>query len=442
MKKTKSYIAALALGALAFTACDDNWECPPMDVPTFAEGTEATMTIAELKTQYWQDGDSYGTQIGLDANGDSIILVGNIVSSDQSGNIYKSIVLQDKTGAITIGINQSSLYEEYPMGIRMALNVTGMTIGRYSGLMQLGTLDGTSVNRIELDDISPRIQLDYYGGEVDTTLTTISELSTASQTNEGKIQWQSRLIRINDVKFEEAGEPFTTGSTTSRYITDDEGNRMIVYNSSYSDFAYDTLPYGHGDVVGILSCYRTSWQLLLIDANSCIDFDGEGAPDPNLTTFIKESFSNTFGDFTANYVTEAAGGDIWVPSAKYGMVATGYINGTRYASDSYLTSAEIDLNGYSKPELTFSHCCNYFASTEVMQQQASLAVSVDGGDWEAIEIPTYSTNADWTFVDSGTIDLSAYVGKKIRIGFHYISTESQAGTWEIKNVVLTAIKNQ
>ena len=441
MNKYSLYIATALMSAAALSACDDDWTRPPMDVPTLPENFKANTTLAELKTAYWQDQDSYGTKIGLNADGDSIVISGTVVSSDQSGNIYKSIVLQDATGAITIGINSADLYEEYPQGIGLAINVTGLTIGRYSGLMQLGTSDGTGVNRIELADFQPHAAVDYYAGHCDTTTVTLDELNEANKSTEGKIQWQSRLIRIDNIKFKEAGEPFTNGSTTPRYIVDDEGNEMIVYNSSYSDFAYDKLPYGHGSVVGILSYFRTSWQLLLIDANSCIDFDGEGAPDPNLTTLLNEPFdTNSQGDFTIEDISLGEGLTyVWKATEKYGMTASAFANSANNPSDSWLISPEIDLNGFRSPTLQFSHCCNKF-SRDMAKQQVSVGVREIGGEWQTVTIPNFSTNADWTFVESGALDLSAFAGKKIQFGFHYTSSTESAGTWEIKNVKLQAIK--
>ncbi len=279
MNKISSYITALAIGALAMQSCSDNWEQPAFAVPKFPAGLEANTTIADLKTAYWQDSDSYGTKVGLNENGDSIIVVGTIMSTTTPGNIYKALYLQDETGGICIGIDTTAVSAAYPMGVAISVNCTGLQIGRYSGMMQLGTADGNGVNRITMPELRPHVHLDYFLGNPDTTLTTIDELNEAMKTTEGKVKWQGRMIRINNVKFAEAGQPFTNGSTTSRYIVDDEGKRMIVYNSSYSDFAYDELPYGHGDVAGILSCYRTSWQILLNDTDGLINFDGEGKPD-------------------------------------------------------------------------------------------------------------------------------------------------------------------
>ena len=46
------------------------------------------------------------------------------------------------------------------------------------------------------------------------------------------------------------------------------------------------------------------------------------------------------------------------------------------------------------------------------------------------------TNSDYTFVTSGKIDLSAYVGGMMQFAFRYTSSTDAAGTWEIKNVVV------
>ncbi|MDO4320644.1 MAG: DUF5689 domain-containing protein [Bacteroidales bacterium] len=445
MKKTSLYISALVLGAVAMQSCDDNWTRPPQVVPTFPEGIKANISIADLKTQYWQDAESYGTDIGLSATGDSLWIVGNVVSSDEAGNIYKTLVVEDETGAITIGINSSDLYKSFPRGVRVAINATGLCIGRYNGLMQMGTNTSSGVNRIELDVFEPHTYLDLNGGKMDTTVTTIAELNEAARTNEGKIKWQSRLIRINDVEFTEPGELFAPGSTTSRYITDADGNRMIVYNSSYADFAYEALPWGHGDVVGILSAYRNSWQLLLINQDGCVDFDGEGAPDPNLETILSAPFTTAddLCGFTLDNILLGEGlSYVWSVDAKYGLKASAFAGGSSKPSDSWAVSPVIDLTGHKGAKLNFSHCVNKFGSIDDVKTQATLGVRVDGGEWESVAIPQYSGNDNWDFVDSGEIDLAKYDGKKIHIGFHYVSTAASAGTWEIKNVKLTAVKNQ
>lgn len=444
MKKLTQYIASLVLGAAALSSCSDSWEQPPLVYPTFPEGFQANTTIADLKTAYWQENDAYGAVVGQ-KDGQDIWICGKVVSSTASGNIYKTLVLQDATGAITIGLDTTKIETVYPMGFEVAVNVTGLCIGRYNGLMQLGMETATGVNRIANVAFQPHTKLNMTDGltAADTATVTIPEIVAAGRTTEGKIQWQSRLVRIDSVKFVEAGEPFAvSGTNTSRNIIDSKGNKMVVYNSPYSTFAYDAMPYGTGSVVGILSCYRTTWQLVLIDAAGCIAFDGKGAPDPNQYTVFSEPFgANSQGNFTIDNVFLGPGLDkVWQPTASYGMKASAFVSGN-IASDSYLISPVLDLTGAGSPMLRFSHCVNKFTGDPA--QQVSVNIREEGAtEWTALTIPTFSSNADWNFAESGDISLDAFAGKKVQIAFRYTSTTESTGTWEVKNVVVTAIKNK
>ena len=67
------------------------------------------MSIAEFKAKHWQDAVNYVDTITEDE-----VIHGWVVSSDESGNIYKSLYIMDESGAgITISINKTSLYQDY-----------------------------------------------------------------------------------------------------------------------------------------------------------------------------------------------------------------------------------------------------------------------------------------------------------------------------------------
>ena len=129
---------------------------------------------------------------------------------------------------------------------------------------------------------------------------------------------------------------------------------------------------------------------------------------------------------------------IWQQTSNYGMKATAYANSTKYVSDSYLVSPAIVLKENSV--LTFEHVQRYGA--EDPSTQLTLWVRENGAtNWAAqLTIPSYSDGTNWNFVSSGDIDLSAYAGKTIQLGFRYTSSEDFAATWEIKNVKVTNAK--
>ncbi|MDE6134024.1 MAG: DUF5017 domain-containing protein, partial [Muribaculaceae bacterium] len=123
--------------------------------------------------------------------------------------------------------------------------------------------------------------------------------------------------------------------------------------------------------------------------------------------------------------------------ANYGAKASGYAAGTNYDAEAWLISPEIDLSAFGEATLSYEQATNFFSSTEVLPDQAAAYVREAGGEWVKLS-PEYPESMSWTFVPSGDIDLSAFAGKKIQIGFCYISTEAKAGTWEVKNVKIMA----
>ena len=109
-----------------------------------------------------------------------------------------------------------------------------------------------------------------------------------------------------------------------------------------------------------------------------------------------------------------------------------------YDAESWLISENIEIpSSISTAYLTFTHAANYFTNIE---EEATLWVRIvneDGsyGEWTQFTIPNYPTG--WTFVSSGDIDLSEYIGKLIQIGFCYKGNSSKAGTWEVDNIQLS-----
>lgn len=167
--------------------------------------------------------------------------------------------------------------------------------------------------------------------------------------------------------------------------------------------------------------------------------DGTEPVDPIEEGDVFESaLTDTQGNWTIVDVTVPEGATfIWSQSSSYGMKATAYINKKNCASESYLVSPAIILQEGSV--LTFDHAQKFAANTA---EELTLWIRENGAtEWAAqLTIPTYPDGTSWNYVSSGDIDLSAYNGKTIQLGFRYVSTETAAATWEIKNVKVTNAK--
>ena len=163
---------------------------------------------------------------------------------------------------------------------------------------------------------------------------------------------------------------------------------------------------------------------------------GGGGGGDDQDVIFSEAFETTMGSWTIDDKNKPAGVDnIWTLDTNYKcMKATGYVNGTNNASESWLVSPEIDLTTQTTAFLSFSHAGKYFTSVDKAKEETTLRISADGGNtWEAVTIPTYYA-LDFKFVSSGEISLASYIGKKIKLAFRYVSTAEKAGTWEVNNV--------
>jgi len=157
-----------------------------------------------------------------------------------------------------------------------------------------------------------------------------------------------------------------------------------------------------------------------------------------LDILIYKGLTTGFGDFTPYSVK---GAQVWTWDPVYTCAKiSGYLV-TNLDNEDWLISPVIDLTTRASAKLTFYHTGKYFGTTS---SEATLWISQNytSGDptaatWTQLTIPNYMPNSDYVFINSGIVDLKNYIGKKITLGFKYLSSPTAAGTWEIQNVTLT-----
>ena len=153
-------------------------------------------------------------------------------------------------------------------------------------------------------------------------------------------------------------------------------------------------------------------------------------------------------DFTVDevFTFEQSGSYPWSWDKTYGLKGSAYVSGKANATDVVAASAVIDLTNRVAPiEFTINHALNQYKLNNVLinvaevGEYAKIVARVEGEtEWTEIAVPEV-TKFSWTYFNQ-TINLDQFSGKKIQIGFRYISTAQIAGTWEIKTVTLTAPK--
>ena len=156
MKKILYTIATLLL--LAAASCQE-WEPVWGNQGTPGEPQAQTLavntTIADLKALY------EGTPYHIEKD---IVIGGQVISSDASGNIYRSLFIQDETGGIELKIGNSSLYNDYKTGQWVYVKCQGLTLGNYSGMLQLGMEDPTESYETAYMDVKRLIGAHIFKG--------------------------------------------------------------------------------------------------------------------------------------------------------------------------------------------------------------------------------------------------------------------------------------
>ncbi|MBD5170519.1 MAG: hypothetical protein HDT07_00705 [Bacteroidales bacterium] len=347
MKKSFIYLALLAVGfGSALVACDDNFERPPMIVPVAT--MEANTTIAELKAEFYQTDNNYAVEVGTKPNGDHYIIKGRVTTSDEAGNFFKQLVIQDESSAIQISVDAYDLYLSYQNGQEIVIDVTGLYIGAYGRLMQLGAAPTSGYPSRIAEDTFTSDKVAQINGLSDPdaiapAVVTIAELQTIKADKAKWLDWQCRLVTIEDVTFDNAGKQ-TLSTSGSNGVSQNFGNsegKLILYTSGYSDFYDYYCPTGTGTVTGILSCYNDNWQIRLNSIDGLTGFEtldkapsSGGGDTPGQTTGNGAEAT----PFTvADVIGGATGTDVWVKG-----YIVGWVEGQTLA-----TGAHFDANNVS-----------------------------------------------------------------------------------------------
>lgn len=162
--------------------------------------------------------------------------------------------------------------------------------------------------------------------------------------------------------------------------------------------------------------------------------------DPNII------FSSALGE-GFDFVQVSGDQQPWSLDSRYGLKASGYINSANVALVGIASSPLVDLTNYKDIVLNFEAAYNQFKSDGTLIADTSELTSFcefavkgeDDADWTVIDYQlTFPSTQSWTFSpNEAPISLDAYKGHKIQFGYKYTSTDDTAGTWEIKNIVLS-----
>ncbi len=263
MKNTPLFlqlIVVILLVTLSFviSSCNKKFDEPP----AFSEpDITANLTINDLKAMH--------TIGNIEVMNDDRVIAGVVIADDKSGNFYKTIVIEDETGGISLKMDGYDLYTEYPIGRKVYIKLKGLFLGDYNNLIELGGGINNSGFKPTVTGIAATLFEQYVlKGMLNSTIT--PKLVKVSDLNES---YQNTLIQLNNFEFAatDTSKTFADTTITSSAINytmeNCEDESIILRNSSYSNFAGYNLPDGNGSVVAIYTVFGSTKQLNIRDTS-------------------------------------------------------------------------------------------------------------------------------------------------------------------------------
>jgi hypothetical protein len=452
-------LAILLLSFVVFTACveDDDFNTPDLSItdPTIPGDI---VEIEAVKGSYLSSGDEIFT---FENTND--YMVGYVVSSDESGNFFKQLVLQDKavnpTSGIRIQIDVNPLFTTFDFGRKVYIKLDGLSIGIRNGMIQLGRRDGNEVGRISAANFSEFLIRTPEVATIEPLEVSISDFSDALE---------NIYIRLNDVQFNRA-EIFPQPRTYAADASDDfdgervlescaDGGTVILSTSTFADFKTLNLSSGRGYVDVVLQRdFFDDFYTVYLNSPEGVVFDNDVERcDPNVLECTGSFgggtvlFSENFTAYTNIGQAEAAG---WTNinttggSLEY-VLAT--FSGNKYAQisgfgsgqaniDTWLVTPEINLDGTTGESLTFdlevAFANGVILSALITDDYTGDVLTTEWTQLD-INIPNVPTSGFGGFNNVGNINISCLDGN-VRVAFRYQGSDPSATTrYHVDNVTV------
>lgn len=463
-------IILLLIGLVVFNGCveDDDFNTPNTSVvePNIPETAKVEISaVAGALAQEqgnseldYTDEDAIAT---YDFNPEDIYMVGYVVSSDEGGNWFEELIIQDRPENPTIGIkvliDVNPLFVRYEVGRKVYVKLNGLAVGITNGVLTLGLRNGN-----DIDKIPSAVETDFLVRSAEVATIVPLPLTFAEFANDKT----NLLIELQDVQFNRnqatGDNPLSYASEGSDQFDGERtlescasGLSRIFSTSTFADFKSLTLPSGRGNMTAILTknffgdefniSVNTPENVNLDDPDRCDpDFLDCTGPSGGGSVFYSENFESFAGYVAEGWtnVNVSGGGTTWI---------TGSFSGSTYAQisgfssnedeiDVWLVTPGIDMDTTAGEELSFDVQAN-FDNGEIL----SVLVSTDfTGDpltatWEVLDanIPSGPGSGFGSFQGVGPINVSCVDGTA-HFAFLYEGSDPSATTrYHVDNIEVT-----
>lgn len=437
----------------------DDFEIPVMENPeTIFEGNSTT--IAAVKGHYNANSEEIYTFRDTD-----IAMAGYVISSDEAGNFYKELILQDRpsnpTAGIQILIDDNALFGTYEFGRKIFVKLDGLSLGFNNGVLQLGIQNRGDVVAIPRALIDKHIIRTSEKAEIEPLKIKISDFNESYKNLfirlEG-VQFNRNLIR-EDSRFTFASESTDEYDGIRQLESCENGATTMLSTSTFADFRSLLLPQFSGTVEGILTRdFYDDFYNVVLNSPEGIKLEEGDRCDPEFLNCGEKDvpgpetiFEESFETITTIRMLETRGWTNVNVSGGSIVFKPGTLGGNRHVRISAYNTVENPVEAWLvTPGVNLSNSLNEVLSFD-------LRASFDNSTILRIYIThSYTGNSqttEWTLLDAiipvgpsnqntmnflrSHIDISCLEGQ-VHIGFRYLGSASEkTTTYDIDNIRVT-----
>ena len=403
-----SGIALLSLFTLISCVKDDDYELPEIkkELPSF---NGSIVTFATLTSKATASVTTYTANEAIE---------GYVISSDEGGNFYQKIYIQNPEGTqgISVAIEEGSHYTEYPLGAKVQLRLKDLSTHLNNGGVDVGYKTYTSgkytnVGRItksiyknHLFDTGERKPLTQLAKE----FTSIAQAATDSNVNQ--------LITLKNVHFPDnaVGKTFfVTPEATARdkngtnyNLTDASGKHIIFRTSSFAKFKNQIVPAGTVNVTGVLTKFGSTYQFMISNHQDLVVVGGTVTQTQSATVETIEAATATASVFQENKLVKIHGITISKGGRPYFKLADGTLIQIYAPKEAKVSDADMEKLTTEGYELTVKGTLSDFKGTKQIKVEQASDITFGS----APTAPTY------TPLDASTATLADYAdGKYVKL---------------------------
>jgi hypothetical protein len=391
-----------------------------------------------------------------------------VVSSDEGGNFYKELVLQDKpenpTAGIVILVDDNSLHDSFNFGRKIFVKPDGLSLWYNNGVLQLGIQNRGDVVAIPNSLIDEHLIRSEVTAEIVPLKLKITDFSDRYKNlfvQVDNVQFNRNLVRDEHI-FSFASENVDEYDGVRQLESCASGATAMLSTSTFADFRSLLLPQESGSVKAVLSRdFYDDFYALVLNTPRDLEFSGERC-DPvffkcgeNLTEGPEVIFNEDFTDVTTltalrnrdwRNVNVSGGSEKFKPGTRNGnrYFRISAYNTTENLLEAWLVTPGIDLSG-STGEVFSADVMASFDNATILDiyVTTNFTGNPKTTEWQLLEanIPMGPTSQNGTAYTNTKIDISCLEGTA-HFGFHYLGgIPDKTTTYDVDNVRVTGFSN-